>query len=108
VDATGDFVCLVFVLLAASARPQVVQLPGKYRKLPKSTEISRKLLSTKLMTTTVVKARLRSYILSKSSYSYKVLLLLHTIWSQLVDYYQHKINKTYFSFSLTLCIYLFV
>jgi len=24
-DATGDFACLVFVLLAASARPQVVQ-----------------------------------------------------------------------------------
>jgi len=24
-DATGDFACLVFVLLAASARPRVVQ-----------------------------------------------------------------------------------
>jgi len=29
-DAIGDFVCLVFVLLAASARPRVVQLPFKY------------------------------------------------------------------------------
>jgi len=26
-DATGDFACLVFLLLAASARPRVVQLP---------------------------------------------------------------------------------
>ena len=27
-DATGDFACLVFVLLAASVRPRVVQLPS--------------------------------------------------------------------------------
>ena len=29
-DATGDFACLVFVLLAASARPRVVQLPWEH------------------------------------------------------------------------------
>jgi len=31
-DATSDFACLVFVLLAASARPRVVQLPKEVRE----------------------------------------------------------------------------
>jgi len=32
-DANGDFACLLFVLLAASARPRVVQLPTEWRSL---------------------------------------------------------------------------
>jgi len=32
-DATGDFACLIFVLLAASARPRVVQLPTSHTAL---------------------------------------------------------------------------
>ena len=32
-DATGDFACLVFVLLAASARPRVVQLSLKFSRI---------------------------------------------------------------------------
>jgi len=31
-DATGNFACLVFVLLAAYARPRVVQLPARFQR----------------------------------------------------------------------------